>query len=436
MKLHKIASNSKTVMEAFPMEDRAKDLKDLDLGVDPLPFQRSLGLSWNLETDSFSFQVSHNEKPFTRRGILSTVNSLYDPLGFVAPITMQGKALIRELSSDQSEWDAPLPPEKEEKWKMWKDSLMELEHMYIQRTYIPVSLSTTQRRELHIFSDASTVAIGAVAYLRVIDSEGQCHVGFVMGKSKLAPRPAHTIPRLELCAALLAVEMYELIRDEIDIDVNVAKFYTDSKIVLGYIRNVTKRFYVYVANRVTRIRKSTHPDQWCYVNTDSNPADHATRPILAALLKYTSWFSGPPFLTQTNSSEPENINFDLVEPHADAEIRPDVTVFASKVSGAQLGSHRFERFSSWKALNRATARLIHVARSFHEGADNTSCRGWHDCNKPCGTSELSQAKTAIIHCVQHEAFREEFKCLEKGKEFPKQSTLKKPFPVLTKRLGK
>lgn len=130
-----------------------------------------------------------------------------------------------------------------------------------------------------------------------------------MGKSKLAPRPAYTIPRLELCAALLAVDMYELIRDEIDdTDVNAAKFYTDSKIVLGYIHNVTKIFYVYVANRVTRIRKSTHPDQWCYVNNDSNPADHATRPILAVLLKYTSWFSGPPFLTQTNSSEPENIH--------------------------------------------------------------------------------------------------------------------------------
>jgi hypothetical protein len=100
--------------------------------------------------------------------------------------------------------------------------------------------------------------------------------------------------------------------------------------------------------------------------------------------------------------EPESIHFDLVEAHADAEIRPDVTAFATKVPGAQIGSHRFERFTSWKALNRVTARLIHVARSFHEGADNTSCRGWHDCNKPCSTSELLQAKTAIIHCVQKE----------------------------------
>lgn len=89
-------------MEAFPVEDRAKDLKDLDLGVDPLPLQRSLGLSWNLETDSFTYLVSCEEKSYTQRGVLSTVNSLYDPLGFVAPITMQGKALLLELSSEQS----------------------------------------------------------------------------------------------------------------------------------------------------------------------------------------------------------------------------------------------------------------------------------------------------------------------------------------------
>lgn len=89
---HKVASNKKQVIEAFPLEDLAKDLKDLELGVDPLPLQRSLGLSWNLETDCFTYLVSQEEKPFTRRGVLSSVNSLYNPLGFVAPITMQRKA--------------------------------------------------------------------------------------------------------------------------------------------------------------------------------------------------------------------------------------------------------------------------------------------------------------------------------------------------------
>lgn len=247
--LHKIASNSHTVMESFPPEDLAKDLKDLDLGADPLPVQRSLGLSWNLESDSFLFKVSWEEKPFTKRGILSTVNSLYDPLGFVAPVTVQGKALIRELTSEQCGWDDPLPPEKEQYWRAWRESLKDLEQLCIPRTYVPVSLSSTQRREICVFSDASTMAIAAVAYLRVVDSAGQCHLGFLMGKVKLAPRPAHTVPRLELCAAVLAVEMAELISHELDLDIQTVKFYTDSKIVLGYIHNTSHRFYVYVANR-------------------------------------------------------------------------------------------------------------------------------------------------------------------------------------------
>ena len=98
--------------------------------------------------------------------------------------------------------------------------------------YQTVSLSSTQHREVCIFSDASTTAIAAVAYLRVIDSDGQCHVGFIMGKSKLAPRPAHTVPRLELCAVVLAVQLAELISEEMDIDLHAVKYYTDSKIVL------------------------------------------------------------------------------------------------------------------------------------------------------------------------------------------------------------
>ena len=84
LRLHKIASNSKDVMSSFPSEDLAKDLALLDLNKDVLPLQRSLGLNWNLQTDNFTFCVSSEIKPYTRRGVLSTVNSIYDPIGFVA----------------------------------------------------------------------------------------------------------------------------------------------------------------------------------------------------------------------------------------------------------------------------------------------------------------------------------------------------------------
>lgn len=283
---------------------------------------------------------------------MSTVNSLYDPLGFVAPITMQGKALLRELSSEQSEWDAPFLPQKQAKWNSWRDSLKALEDLPIRRCYIPVSLSSTQTKELCIFSDASTVAIGAVAYLRDADTEGQYHVGFVMGKSKLAPRPAHTIPRLALCAAVLAVELYELISDEMDIEIATVKFFTDSKIVLGYIHNSTRRFYLYVSNRVTRIRRSTHPNQWYYVPTDLNLADYATRFMPACQLQHNSWLSGPAFLYQDNTAEISKSNiFALIEPEADDEIRPEATTLATKASESQLGSQHVEQCSSWKTLS-------------------------------------------------------------------------------------
>ena len=87
LRLHKFASYRKEVMEAFPISDHAKGLKNLDLENDPAPIQRSLGLSWDLKRDMFTFRVADSEKPFTHRGVLATVNSLFDPLGFVAPST-------------------------------------------------------------------------------------------------------------------------------------------------------------------------------------------------------------------------------------------------------------------------------------------------------------------------------------------------------------
>ena len=73
LRLHKVASNSRTVLQAFTTEDLAKNLKDLDFLSTDLPMQRSLGLSWDTETDEFTFRVSSDLKQYTRRGVLSTI---------------------------------------------------------------------------------------------------------------------------------------------------------------------------------------------------------------------------------------------------------------------------------------------------------------------------------------------------------------------------
>ncbi|CAC5415473.1 unnamed protein product [Mytilus coruscus] len=113
LRLHKFAANCAEVMSAFQASDLASNLKDLDLEADSKPLQRSLGLSWDVNTDNFLFQLSSENKPITRRWILSTINSIYDPLGFLAPVIIQGKLLLRKIVSETVDWDQPLSDETE-----------------------------------------------------------------------------------------------------------------------------------------------------------------------------------------------------------------------------------------------------------------------------------------------------------------------------------
>ncbi len=140
-----------------------------------LPIQCSLELNWDLHTDCFLFSVCDEVKPYTRRGVSSTLNSLYDPLGFVAPVTIQGKGILREPTSVNGDWDAPLPKEMEEAWTSWRVSLSDLPSLSIPRAYTQTSPSAAVRRELCVFSNASTKAIAAVTYLKITDSAGNCH---------------------------------------------------------------------------------------------------------------------------------------------------------------------------------------------------------------------------------------------------------------------
>ena len=151
IKLHKIASNKQEVMEAFPQEDLAKDIKDLDLRKDLLPLQTSLGIGWDLEADTFLIRTSPNKQPFTRRGILSTVNGIFDPIGFMAPVVIQGKLLLRELIHGTINWDAPLPVQDLDRWDRWRSSLEELNNVNIPRLYLSSSFSACEQKTVHVF---------------------------------------------------------------------------------------------------------------------------------------------------------------------------------------------------------------------------------------------------------------------------------------------
>ena len=92
--LTKFVSNSREVMMSVPPEDRAKEIKGLDLSIDKLPIERALGLHWCIESDAFKFRIELKDKPCTRRGILATISTIFDPLGLIAPIVLVGKQIL------------------------------------------------------------------------------------------------------------------------------------------------------------------------------------------------------------------------------------------------------------------------------------------------------------------------------------------------------
>ncbi|XP_070206193.1 uncharacterized protein [Littorina saxatilis] len=426
--LHKVVSNSRSVLAAFPRKELSTELQNLQ-PTDPLPTHGCLGLSWNLERDTFDISPQVSNGDFSRRGVLSTINGIYDPLGFLAPATISGKIFLREVSPDGKAWDKPIPDNFRHRWELWKQSLQDIKELETPRMFLPTSLTQSPDAKYHVFCDASEKAISSVAYVQVPHEQG-FHLGFVMGKAKLAPFSGHTIPRLELCSAVLATEIWQLIEQELDLSSPSVTFYTDSNVVLGYIKNEKRRFFTYVTNRVERIRRLTSPDQWHHVPTNLNPADAATRRSPENLgQKLQVWLGGPSEFLQNRPTPVDLQTFPLISPDADKEIRPQVckTEVSSKTHPSTLSS-RFEKFSEWTALVRAFSTLKHISASFH--SPDGTCTGWHRCAHHGGVKNNKLTENFIIHSVQATTFPEEIQCLQQGKKLSKSSQILSLCPFL------
>ena len=121
--LTKLTSNDRRVLETIPTEERTKELRSLDLNHHCIPVEKALGFHWHVESDKFSFRITIKEKPLTRRGILSTIGSIYDPLGIAAPVLLPGKKILQDLCKERVDWDDEIPDIYRHGWEEWKGSL-------------------------------------------------------------------------------------------------------------------------------------------------------------------------------------------------------------------------------------------------------------------------------------------------------------------------
>lgn len=188
--LHKFTSNEEEVIESIPEEDRTKNL---DLNTDALPPERVLGVEWCIESDTFQYRIALKDRPMTRRGILSSVSSIYDPLGFAAPFLLRAKRILQLLCKEAIDWDDPVPEPMQAQWQRWVRELPLLEKMRIPRCYKPSEMRDSKKGELHHFSDASTEGYGQCTYLRLKDVNDLVHCSLVLGKARVAPLKPVTI---------------------------------------------------------------------------------------------------------------------------------------------------------------------------------------------------------------------------------------------------
>ncbi len=158
--LTKWISNSRTVLQTIKVEHRAKDWKELDLDRDELPVERALGIQWCVELDTFKFKMMVKEHPQSRRGLLSVICSVYDPLGFLAPVTLPAKVMLQELCQRRCGWDDNIPADISHQWTGWLEDLKRLTSFKTERCIKPKHFGQLIKAQLHNFSDASEDGFG------------------------------------------------------------------------------------------------------------------------------------------------------------------------------------------------------------------------------------------------------------------------------------
>ncbi|XP_036146899.1 uncharacterized protein LOC118646978 [Monomorium pharaonis] len=417
--LRKWASNSTNLLDDIDPRDHGLAC-DKSLSTDETV--KVLGIVWNPALGAFCYRVSlESSLPKTKRSILSIIARLYDPLGWVTPVTVAAKILMQHLWRQQLEWDSPLPSSILDHWESIYSQLAHLNHLRIKRW---TGLLPGQRVELHGFADASTLAYAASVYLKFISADGEIHVTLLAGKSKVAPIKSITIPRLELLAAHLLARLLGFVRMTLELTSVSCFCWSDSTVTLTWLRSHPSRWATFVANRVSKIQELLPDVSWHHVPTYDNPADCASRGIHGGdILSHSTWWHGPPWLSLSREAWPPD--FESSETEFPEEKKVTSLYVAEPVYHWELAT----RFSSWNKLIRVTAYLLRFIANCRRKSRTTeppSCRAALSCQ------EVSDARFFWIRQIQGEVFHSDLRSLKTTRTVvPKSWILMKFFALAT-----
>ncbi|BET00202.1 Pao retrotransposon peptidase [Nesidiocoris tenuis] len=394
--LSKWASNSAKLISTISPESRL--MSDVDFDHDTP--SKVLGVQWSPRQDHFSCVVDLPDLPCTKRNILSVTARIFDPLGLVAPVTLTAKLLIHRLWREGCGWDETPANSVVQEWEGYKRALPLLRNVSVGRHVGVVSGSVAT---LVGFADSSTKAYGACIYVHTANSGQSPTVKLLCAKSRVAPQKGLTIPRLELCAALLLSNLMKTVLNAYTPRYqfkNVVAF-TDSKVVLCWIQSDPSRWKIFVGNRIAQIHENLAQEHWRHIAGEDNPADVLSRGIKpSGLLEHPLWFSGPPWLQRELEDWP--ISVEQVAELPEAEERPAIPVFLAVKPPESVLAVLLDRVSSFRKLLRATAYVFRFCNRKNLGLPFVSAE------------ELDGALKFWVVYVQRDSYGAEIANLDRG----------------------
>lgn len=408
------------INENLSTDDELLHLNDEEMSI--------LGLKWQPNNDCFVYiiEVLCNNRQITKRTISSIVARIYDPCGFLAPIVIRAKSFIQELWKLKVDWDKQLDEEISNRWRDFYESL----HV-INELKIPRWIQTTQGREMELigFADASIIGYGAVIYVKCMSGQ-QVWCNLLAAKTKVAPVKPLTIPRLELCAAVMLAKLTKIVQQKCSLEYVPYYCFSDSNITLCWIKKCPSTLKTFVGARVKIIQEKTLKEKWQYVPSKLNPADIASRGMSPKdLINCDLWWHGPKFiygkLGQNPFPQPELSGIETNE--LGAELKN--TIVSMNVQTKEWLSIDnvllIERYSSFNKIMRITAYVLQAVKRFR-----SKYKTEVDTKGQLSTEELNDATIYWLSFTQLKHFGDELKDLKNGSPLNKKSRLIQLSPFL------
>lgn len=398
MNLCKMSGNDDQLLEGLPSNiiESKKESNDVI---------KTLGISYDVRTDEFSYRLNQpKEGPITKTSVLSEVVSVYDPIGWIGPVVLTGKLIMKESWSNDIGWKDELPDDLKEKWENFRQKLPLVNQVRIQRHML---IENHKAVELHGFCDASINAYGAVIYARSYDHLGIIKTSIVCSKSRVAPKKQKTLARLELCGATLLAKLIKEYTSTLSIKIEDVILWCDSTIVLNWITMSPNKLQTFVGNRVAVVQDFTHMYSWRHIRGEDNPADLISRGLQPQeIAECHLWWNGPSFFNSPRSEWPKSIiTVNEDDEEFTEEIKKTLTISAAN----NLFTYVETRFSSSQKLKRVFAYIRRFIVNVRKPVDQRQIGA-------LTLDEINNAGSDVIKIVQQSMFPAEHDVLKRGLE--------------------